>query len=97
MGTSIWKSGDKTIECCNCGRRFVFTAGERKYFEQRNMREPKRCKTCRVIVKKYYQNINPYSGWESLAPTLYKGNFKGGIDVTDISGVKYRSYAYFGY
>ena len=45
-------------------------------------------------------NINGrgmYYGLSSMTPGLYKGHFKGGIDVTDISGTKYKCKAYYGF
>ena len=38
---------DKTIICADCGKEFVFTAGEQEFYEQRGFTPPKRCKKCR--------------------------------------------------
>jgi len=43
---------DKWIRCVDCGKEFLFTAGEQKFFESKNLYESKRCKTCRDIKKK---------------------------------------------
>jgi len=44
---------DKTLVCSDCGREFVFTAGEQEFYEQRGLlNEPRRCPECRQIKKR---------------------------------------------
>ncbi len=38
---------DKLIHCTDCGKDFLFTAGEQRYYEQRGFNPPRRCKDCR--------------------------------------------------
>lgn len=39
---------DKTLVCQDCGKEFVFTAGEQEFYAERGFtNEPKRCKECR--------------------------------------------------
>lgn len=39
---------DKTLICQECGKEFVWTAGEQEFFAQKGFtNEPKRCKECR--------------------------------------------------
>lgn len=42
---------DKEIECVekgtNCEGTFIFTEGEQKYYSDKGLYEPKRCKPCR--------------------------------------------------
>lgn len=39
---------DKTLVCRDCGREFVFTAGEQEFFQSRGLEsEPSRCRDCR--------------------------------------------------
>ncbi|MGN1015205.1 MAG: zinc-ribbon domain containing protein [Butyricicoccus sp.] len=39
---------DKTIVCKECGKEFVFSAGEQAFYEERGFQnEPQRCKECR--------------------------------------------------
>lgn len=39
---------DKTLVCKECGKEFVFTAGEQEFYAQRGFEnEPQRCKECR--------------------------------------------------
>lgn len=38
---------DMSRICCECGRYFVFTAGEQHYFAMRDLTVPKRCPSCR--------------------------------------------------
>ena len=43
---------DLTIECCDCGARFLFTTGEQRFFASHQLHTPKRCKICRQINKR---------------------------------------------
>ncbi|MBZ4665461.1 zinc-ribbon domain containing protein [Mahella sp.] len=39
---------DKVLVCKDCGREFVFTAGEQEFYAERGFQnEPARCKDCR--------------------------------------------------
>lgn len=38
---------DKTIVCKDCGKEFVFSAGEQKFYAEKELNEPVRCKECR--------------------------------------------------
>lgn len=43
---------DRTIQCCDCGADFVFSAGEQEHFEKLGFtNDPKRCKNCRTLKK----------------------------------------------
>lgn len=43
---------DKILTCVECGKEFVFTAGEQEFFAQKGfINEPKRCKSCKAIRK----------------------------------------------
>jgi CxxC-x17-CxxC domain-containing protein len=43
---------DETLRCRDCGREFVFTTGEQKFFEERGlMHKPSRCPECRAARK----------------------------------------------
>lgn len=81
------------ICCCDCQESFEFTAGEQNYYLEHHLAAPRRCKRCREYLKKH----GKYAGLGKMVPGLYKGHFKGGIDVTDISGCKYKCYASNGY
>lgn len=40
---------DKTLTCVECGRPFIFTAGEQLFYAEKNFQnEPKRCKECKA-------------------------------------------------
>jgi len=40
---------DKTLTCVECGKPFIFTAGEQLFFAEKNFQhEPKRCKECKA-------------------------------------------------
>ncbi|MBQ7714979.1 MAG: zinc-ribbon domain containing protein [Clostridia bacterium] len=43
---------DKTLTCKECGKEFVFTAGEQEFYAEKNFQhEPQRCKECRDARK----------------------------------------------
>lgn len=42
---------DMTIECSKCGKEFVWTAGEQKWYAEKDMTQPKKCKDCRAAAK----------------------------------------------
>ncbi len=48
---------DKTLTCKDCGKEFVFTAGEQEFYAERGFQnEPQRCKTCRDARKQASRN-----------------------------------------
>lgn len=43
---------DKTLVCKDCGKEFVFTAGEQEFYAEKGFQnEPTRCKECRQAKK----------------------------------------------
>ena len=43
---------DKTLVCKDCGKEFVFTAGEQAFYAEKGFQnEPTRCKSCRDARK----------------------------------------------
>ena len=43
---------DKTLACKECGKDFIFTAGEQEFYGEKGFQnEPTRCKDCRVARK----------------------------------------------
>ena len=43
---------DKVLICRDCGREFVFTAGEQEFYAEKGFQnEPRRCKACRDARK----------------------------------------------
>jgi len=44
---------DKWITCVNCGKAFIFSVRDQKYYgEQGFKNEPKRCRECRALLKR---------------------------------------------
>lgn len=44
---------DKTLVCKDCGKEFVFTAGEQEFYAEKGFEnDPVRCKTCRDSRKR---------------------------------------------
>ena len=47
-GETPMEFSDKVLKCIDCGQDFVFTAGERLFFRDKQFKnEPKRCKACK--------------------------------------------------
>ncbi len=43
---------DKTLICKDCGKEFIFTAGEQEFYAEKGFQnEPVRCKECRTSRK----------------------------------------------
>ena len=43
---------DKTLVCRDCGKEFVFTAGEQEFYAEKGFQnEPSRCRECRIAKK----------------------------------------------
>ncbi len=43
---------DKTLICKDCGKEFIFTAGEQEFYAEKGFtNEPQRCKNCRDARK----------------------------------------------
>ena len=39
---------DKRLQCVDCGREFIFTAGEQSFFREKGLtNEPRRCRQCK--------------------------------------------------
>lgn len=50
---------DKNIICKDCGKEFVFTAGEQAFYAEKGLtNEPVRCKECRAIKKANFDKKN---------------------------------------
>ena len=55
---------DKTLVCKDCGKEFVFTAGEQEFYKEKGFtNEPTRCKPCRDANKANRRNNNSSRSW----------------------------------
>jgi len=43
---------DTTRSCCDCGKSYVWTAGEAAYFDSKGLTPPKRCTECRELRRR---------------------------------------------
>ena len=51
---------DKTLVCRDCGKEFVFTAGEQEFYAEKGFQnEPTRCRECRQAHKAARNNGAP--------------------------------------
>ncbi|MEW6034551.1 MAG: CxxC-x17-CxxC domain-containing protein [Chloroflexota bacterium] len=52
---------DKSLQCCDCGAAFTFTAEEQEFFRSRGYtNEPKRCPPCRQARKSERRGSQSY-------------------------------------
>ena len=50
---------DKTLICKDCGKEFIFSAGEQAFYAEKGFQnEPTRCKECRAARKAQRNNAN---------------------------------------
>ncbi|MFA5927254.1 MAG: zinc-ribbon domain-containing protein [Patescibacteria group bacterium] len=57
------KLEDKVLLCKDCGKRFLWTAGEQKFFIDKGLQNiPKRCKICTANYKEKLREKHPI--WE---------------------------------
>ncbi|MDD4689835.1 MAG: zinc-ribbon domain containing protein [Eubacteriales bacterium] len=73
---------DKTIACKDCGKDFIFTAGEQEFYAEKGFEnEPTRCKECRMAKKDSLRNkrqmhtaVCAGCGGEAVVPFEPKGD-----------------------
>ena len=46
---------NKRIYCSACGKSFIFSNGEQQYYKLHQLKEPKKCKSCKK------EEANPYN------------------------------------
>lgn len=63
---------DETLQCRDCGREFLFTVGEQKFFEERGlMNKPSRCPECRAARKAGMSGSGSSYGGERAPRQMY--------------------------
>ena len=76
---------DKTLVCKECGKEFVFTAGEQEFYAERGFQnEPQRCKACRDARKNAARGPREYftatcascGGEARVPPKIYQPRFE---------------------
>lgn len=51
---------DRTLVCKDCGNKFIWTAGEQKFFIDKGLENiPKRCKICTATYKNQLREKHP--------------------------------------
>ena len=53
---------DRTLNCVDCGRPFIITVSEQRFYISKGMPLPKRCAACRAERK---ATINPEGQWRN--------------------------------
>jgi hypothetical protein len=48
------KDEDIVLRCEDCGKEFIFSAGEQVFYEEKELYPPKRCSFCRKKRRKEY-------------------------------------------
>jgi hypothetical protein len=57
---------DKTMKCKDCGKDFVFTAGEQEFYKEKGFaNEPTRCKDCRIARKNERFSSRKNNNWSN--------------------------------
>lgn len=74
---------DRALQCLDCRKEFVFSAGEQEFYERKGFKEtPKRCKTCREMRKARRDGGMGSSG-SSHASGGYGGHTSQGMMMHD--------------
>ena len=55
------EEGDALIECVGCRVIFLFGGGEKAYFTEKDLSDPKRCAPCRRVRREGRQRADPVS------------------------------------
>jgi CxxC-x17-CxxC domain-containing protein len=72
---------DKSLTCRDCGREFVFTAGEQQFYQSRGLlNEPGRCPDCRRARKSQPGGGGGYSSGGDRNVGFGGGQYGGGYD-----------------
>lgn len=79
-GSRLMMSADSTLTCRDCGRAFVFTAGEQDYYASRAFSEPGRCPDCRAARKSQRDGGSSYDSYGS--PSRGSAGSRELFDVT---------------
>ena len=54
---------DRNIKCLNCGKEFLFSTRDQKYYEEMGFKNPpKRCRECRALMKRERQFATDENG-----------------------------------
>lgn len=48
---------DEIIVCRNCGKEFTFTVGEQRFYEEKGLKAPVRCKECKAKRKEQQNEV----------------------------------------
>jgi CxxC-x17-CxxC domain-containing protein len=64
---------DKTLRCRECGKDFVFTAGEQEFYQQKGLlNEPQRCPDCRAARRAQSGGLGGRVGGERQPREMHK-------------------------
>lgn len=66
---------DKELVCQDCGKKFIFAAGEQRFYAKKGLVEPKRCEDCRK-KKKQLEADGKYVGLSAITGKM--GTKNGG-------------------
>jgi CxxC-x17-CxxC domain-containing protein len=77
---------DEMLNCVDCGRQFVFSAGEQRFYEQKGFQnKPNRCPDCRQARKAMRsQNGGPGSGGSGRVREMFTAICSGCGNVAEV-------------
>ena len=64
---------DKVLVCADCGKEFIWTAGEQEFYAEKGFtNEPKRCKECRSARKNTGEQRPPRQMYDAVCAACGK-------------------------
>jgi CxxC-x17-CxxC domain-containing protein len=78
LEASVSRFSDKVLVCRDCGKEFVFTAGEQEFYSARGFNEPTRCSDCRAARKTARNGGSTAAGAGMGTRSSSYGNREGG-------------------
>jgi CxxC-x17-CxxC domain-containing protein len=75
---------DRTLMCKDCGNKFIWTAGEQKFFLDKGLQNiPKRCKPCTAFYKTKLREKKPMF-WIQCANCRIKSEVPFEVQTDDV-------------
>src|SRR2546423_1703576 len=66
--------GDRMLACEDCNEKFVFDAGEQRFFKEKGFTDPKRCPRCRKKVRSRIRRRGRNHSNSHRSPSQFRKN-----------------------